>query len=346
VRATSEVDLDALERDLSEKIRELDSRRPGLALDAALGDTKAEAELQRIEQDIAGAQAELQRIVIARGERERRDQVARAEAEAARRSAALDSAADLGRRRQKAARVVDREAARFLNAIAEWTELGLDQERALADAGWPEAAITVRPMGHQIESAFCEAVMRADLPRPEMVSWVPWGVADRRGPLAESDINVDIDAFRQKAAEPIETPDQRHPWLVAYDELQAEGVSAAEAVGRVADRFDADAFDVRKSLAEQGRVAPHLALMREAEVAEAAAVDDADGPEQPTARPPYAEWGRAELRAELNKRGLEIPPEDEAMAALLEACDAGAAAREADGGVGNIDTTTDDEGSV
>jgi hypothetical protein len=184
--ALSGADLDALEAELREKIGKLDGQRPGLALDAASGDPKAKAAIERVDADLATAEAQLERLTVARAEHERRVEVARTEAEAAKRREALDRARDLGQRRHKAAKSVDRAAAAFVTAVGEWREIAIDQEQALREAGEGNAALTARPTGYLAEAALSKAMLdggdavRSIMP-PLLVD------ANHRRPLAESD---------------------------------------------------------------------------------------------------------------------------------------------------------------
>ena len=183
------IDLDALEADCKSNISNLRAAIGRLALDA-LHNPAAREELTDCEHQLDEAEAELGRLALARAERERRDIEQHTEQERARRAAAFARARELQGERQKAARSVDRAAARFVEAVAEFVDVARRQESEFAAAGMLAARDAARPKGFVLEAAFAHAL------RSSGADFVGLGLWDRLpavGAHAKALADADVD---------------------------------------------------------------------------------------------------------------------------------------------------------
>ena len=155
-----QVDLDAIERDVENKIDELRRAVSRLSLDV-MSDSAVRAELIDVERELSDAQQELVRVALARGEQERREAEARGKALDARQRAAYRMAQKLQPDREKAATVVDEAAKQFVSAIAGWASTCREQQRALAQAGRPAMADVASPRTYMVEGALAKAMSDA-----------------------------------------------------------------------------------------------------------------------------------------------------------------------------------------
>lgn len=184
---TAAPDLTIAERETRARLEDLCRRRQQLTPEAR-GSQKAAAELATVEEELAGQELELERIVLAQQELSRRDQEAAVAAAAERRAQALARARDLAERRLKAAKAIDAALARFARALADHHQASLEQSRALVAAGgggtFDSPASRALPMEGMIHQAIARAFLDAD---------VPQGVLDIKHrrldsqPLAETD---------------------------------------------------------------------------------------------------------------------------------------------------------------
>lgn len=174
-------DLDAIEREIRGRVSELADRRQQLALDA-LGSRRAAKELEDVEQRLAGAGAELERLRLARAETERREVEAAEREEAERIAAELEIARRAESARKQAAGRLDRAAKSFAQALAAFHRETCELEAALRRAGGrDQAANAARFRPTMVEGALKRAFIDAEVPGPAFE--LPLG--SRPQPLAD-----------------------------------------------------------------------------------------------------------------------------------------------------------------
>lgn len=188
----AELERRAVEAD--ERLAGLRAQRDDLALDAALSRGDALQQLERLEREIAEADAEVGRLRLAAAQRERREAEARQQALDAQQAQALARARELGDERQRAARAVDVAARKLGDALDGYLTACDEQGRALAEAGRRHGSVTVRPPGVVLEGAllagFGERAARfRSAGLLERVGLVP---ARLRVPLADVDHGAQI----------------------------------------------------------------------------------------------------------------------------------------------------------
>jgi hypothetical protein len=122
--------LDELEQDARARVAELEQQRARLSLDATIGDEPAKREaadeLRSVESELASARAELQRLPLARAERDRRAAQAAEEAQRVVCEKAGTKIGPLQKRVSAAAASVDEAARRLAEAIR--THAQLDEQ--------------------------------------------------------------------------------------------------------------------------------------------------------------------------------------------------------------------------
>jgi chromosome segregation ATPase len=179
-------DLDGIEQGITERLGELREQRQRLSLDA-LTNSKAAKELEDVEGRIVGVQAELDRVGLARAERERRELDARQAEVDDRQRAAMTAARELQVDREKAAKAVDRATNAYVDAIASYFEVCRAQQAKLVAAGAPQLAHIARPFGFAIEAAFARAKASDPRVRGADVFSQPAIPPGHQKPLAEGD---------------------------------------------------------------------------------------------------------------------------------------------------------------
>ena len=185
-----QLDLDALEREVQANVLNLRAAIGRLSLDAIRGDEALREELRGCESQLDEAQAELGRIVLARAEAERRELEQQAGEERARREAACERAHELQAERTKAAKQVDRAAAKFIEAVGAYVNLAERQSAEFAQAGMTQARDAARPRGFAIEAAFACALHRSDADLRGLGLWDRLPVTSgHTKPLADADID-------------------------------------------------------------------------------------------------------------------------------------------------------------
>jgi hypothetical protein len=158
----AEVDLDAARAEVEENISRLRRAVSRLSLGAFTdSDPAVRSELIGVEGELADAEAELQRISLARAERERLAIEAQAAEQDAARLAALEVAQRLQPARAEAARAVDVAAAAHVEAVASFVSVARAQQQALRRAHQPETAHIARASGFAVEAAFARAMREA-----------------------------------------------------------------------------------------------------------------------------------------------------------------------------------------
>jgi hypothetical protein len=161
VAETPEPDrFDAVESEIRARIAQHEQARSRLALDAMTDDAKAR-ELADVEARLAGAQAELARLGLARAESQRREKAELAQAERQARKDRQKRASELQAERQKAAAKIDKTARAFADALAAHQAIAAAQAGVL-DADWQR----VLPAQWQIECGLAHALREAGAPTP------------------------------------------------------------------------------------------------------------------------------------------------------------------------------------
>jgi hypothetical protein len=191
---TGPVDLDAVERDANDRIDELRQRRQPLALDA-LSDRKVRTELDKVETELAGAEAQLGRVELARAEQGRREAERQRQELDERQAAALEQARRQQGERQAAAVRIDREASNLMEAISCYVGACSEQQRWFTEAGLSQAASAAQPRAWLVEGALIHAKRQVRLSVDVMD--LPAIASENIGPIAERDLNL-IDAYASK----------------------------------------------------------------------------------------------------------------------------------------------------
>lgn len=197
---TQEVDFDALERDLLERLAAARQRRQELALDV-LSDPAGRQELGQVEDVIAECEHEQQRLALARAELERRELARREKEESEARRAAYREAQLLQSARERAAEAIDRAATAFVAAIVAYGDVCVRQQTALRSAGRPQQAHIARPFRFGIEATFARAMSEARGKRQLVDVWerLPLIPPMHQKPLAEADARP-VEPINEKEA--------------------------------------------------------------------------------------------------------------------------------------------------
>ena len=173
---TQSESVEALAADARRRIQELAEARQRLASDA-ISDEDARQELANVESELAAADAELERMSLARAEGERRDVEARERAEAKRRAAALECARTLQSQREAAALKVDRGAKALAEALTELDRVCGEQAEQLRVVDLSLEGVRIAPLLLSVEGALLHAFHAARTPRGLVPSLNPNGKA-------------------------------------------------------------------------------------------------------------------------------------------------------------------------
>jgi len=161
VAETPEPDrFDVVESEIRARIAQHEQARSTLALDALTDDAKAR-ELADVEARLAGAQAELERLGLARAEAQRREKAELKQAERQAREDRQKRASELQADREKAAAKVDRTARAFADALAAHQGIAVAQAQVL-DADLQR----VVPAQWHLECGLAYALREAGAPSP------------------------------------------------------------------------------------------------------------------------------------------------------------------------------------
>jgi hypothetical protein len=140
--------LDALEHDARARVAQLEEQRARLSLDTHIGDEHGRAEVRlellSVESELTAARGELERLPLARAEREHRKRDAVQEAEQAARARAAKEVARLEQRLPSAAAEVDAKAAELGKAIAQHADLS-DRAYEARVRSWGQKPNRTRP---------------------------------------------------------------------------------------------------------------------------------------------------------------------------------------------------------
>ena len=151
--------LDVGESEIRNRVAELQAERQRLAFDA-LNDPAKRQDLADCEAALAGADAELQHVGLARKEAGRREQAAHDLADQRAVEAALDRARELEGEALRAKAKVDKCLATFAEALADHYRICVEQVSALSAAGRPGAM----PSPTAIQATVAQALRAAGAP--------------------------------------------------------------------------------------------------------------------------------------------------------------------------------------
>ena len=169
--------------DAERRLPELRRDRARLSL-AVQSDPQFAAELADIESQIISCTLAIERAGLVAGERDRLDAESRELAEAEARRTALDQARSLQSERERAARAIDSGARRFAVALADYSRIVIDQDRALTAADRRPSPNASRAREYAVQAAIVFALEQASAPR--LVDLPPIPPRDVR-PLTDGD---------------------------------------------------------------------------------------------------------------------------------------------------------------
>ena len=149
-------DLDELEASVRVHLEDLAEQRSRLSLDV-LSDPACAAELEAVEARLQDCQSELERVALARAERDRRGAEAAESAQRDRVAWALAEAARLGGVRAQLAVRVDAACTELAEAVSEFMRAGHEQAQRRREAGFLASA----PSGSAVEGALSFALRQA-----------------------------------------------------------------------------------------------------------------------------------------------------------------------------------------